>query len=66
MSGEEIYCDWIESHTIENERGFWIGHPDDPEDRWVGPFPSDTCQAFEDTAWDLAMGPGGAIDAMCP
>jgi len=66
MSAEDIYIGWIEAHTVEDERGFWICHPDNPEGDWIGPFPSDTCREFEDKAWDLAMGPGGAIDAMCP
>lgn len=64
MSAEDIYIDWIEAHTIEDERGVWFGNPDDPEENWVGPFPSDTDPEFVRISWDSAM--YRAIDAMCP
>lgn len=61
---EEIYMDWIERHTIEDERGVWYGNPDDPEEEWQGPFTSDNDPAFVKIAWDDAN--FCAIDAMCP
>ena len=51
---EEIYMAWIEAHTIEDERGVWIG-----------PYPGET-REYLDKVWELAMGPGGAVDSMIP
>lgn len=58
---EEIYMAWIEAHTIEDERGTWIGNPGDPEEEWIGPFPGET-KEYTDKVWELAM--ERAIDAV--
>ena len=60
---EEIYMAWIEAHTIEDERGIWIGNPDDPEENWIGPFPGET-REYQDKVWELAM--NRAVEALIP